>query len=326
MAYQVAVAESTGLVTTLAPSSTSIADKAAAEPTGAGAAAAVADTKADGDSPQRTAAEASLWRWNAAMAFLHGTQAVIVLAAALSTDRLKAFKIPMVTTFTDWSRGYPVAAIQHRADMPFVAVTSGFAFLSCFAHLVVLACFQQYKADLRRGRNLFRWYEYAASSSLMIALIAQLFGVYDILLLVALMSVNACMNLFGLLHETMNEGREPARVDFTSFWFGCFAGAVPWAVIFSYLAGNSGAGNIPGFVWALLVIYALFFNTFPINMYLQYRQWHWFSDAYHGWAGGGYLFGERMYQIQSLVSKSFLLWLVVGGSNQPSSFTGNTRA
>ena len=61
-----------------------------------------------------------------------------------------------------------MAAIQHRADMPFVAVTSGFAFLSCFAHLVVLARFQQYKDDLRRGRNVFRWFEYAASSSLMI--------------------------------------------------------------------------------------------------------------------------------------------------------------
>ncbi len=73
-----------------------------------------------------------------------------------------------ITTFTDWSRGYPTAAIQHRADMPFVAVTSGFAFLSAFAHLVVLARFQVYKDDLRRGRNVFRWFEYAASSSLMI--------------------------------------------------------------------------------------------------------------------------------------------------------------
>ena len=33
------------------------------------------------------------------------------------------------------------------------------------------------------------------------------------------------------------------------------------------------------------------------------------------------LFGERMYQVQSLVSKSLLLWLVVGGSNQPSAYT-----
>ena len=44
-------------------------------------------------------------------------------------------------------------------------------------------------------------------------LIAQLFGVYDVLLLVAIMSVNACMNLFGLLHEVLNEGRDPQRVD-----------------------------------------------------------------------------------------------------------------
>ena len=106
------------------------------------------------------------------------------------------------------------------------------------------------------------------------------------------------------------------------FWFGCFAGAVPWAIVFAYLAGNSGVAQIPSFVWALLVIYALFFNTFPLNMYLQYAQWHWWGDNYHGWPGSGYLFGERMYQVQSLVSKSFLLWLVVGGSNQPSSFTG----
>jgi len=275
------------------------------------------------NSPERAKAEANLWWWNAAMAALHGVQAIIVLGAALSVDRLKAFKIPMITTFTDWSRGYPTAAIQHRADMPFVAVTSGFAFLSAFAHLVVLARFQVYKDDLRRGRNVFRWFEYAASSSLMIGLIAQLFGVYDVLLLVAIMSVNACMNLFGLLHEVLNEGRDPQRVDWSPFWFGCFAGAVPWAIVFSYLAGNGGVAQIPGFVWALLVVYAAFFNTFPLNMYLQYAQWHWWGDNFHGWPGSGYLFGERMYQVQSLVSKSFLLWLVVGGSNQPSSFTGS---
>ena len=170
------------------------------------------------------------------------------------------------------------------------------------------------------------------------------------------MSVNACMNLFGLLHEVLNEGREPRNVDWSPFWFGCFAGAVPWAIVFSYLAGSSSASGIPGFVWALLVVYAVFFNSekapgeessrqrvrtlanrclphrplpaslaFPLNMYLQYAQWHWWSDDFHGWPGAGYLFGERMYQLQSLVSKSFLLWLVVGGSNQPSSFTG-TRA
>jgi hypothetical protein len=49
------------------------------------------------NSPERAKAEANLWYWNAAMAALHGVQAVIVLGAALSVDKLKAFKIPMAS-------------------------------------------------------------------------------------------------------------------------------------------------------------------------------------------------------------------------------------
>ena len=117
-------------------------------------------------------------------------------------------------------------------------MTSSFAFLSMLAHATVLLCYAQYVADLRRGLNRFRWFEYALSSSVMIALIAMLFGIYDVLSLVSaggaevahartrrtpcgnsdgmpsclllrpqvlIMSVNATMCLFGLLHETTNQ-------------------------------------------------------------------------------------------------------------------------
>lgn len=180
-----------------------------------------------------------------AMAILHGVQAVAALAAALSVNRLKNFKIPLTTNIPSWETGFPVPAIQVRGLEPFVAVTSGFAFMSSAAHITVLVFFSTYLADLRRGVNRFRWYEYAASSSvrnaletlswtprehsffpsqLMIGLISQLFGVYDVLALVLIMSVNACMNFFGLLHETMNGGRDVSAVDWTSFVYGCFAG------------------------------------------------------------------------------------------------------
>jgi len=59
-------------------------------------------------------------------------------------------------------------------------------------------------------------------------------------------------------------------------------------------------------------------------MALQYLKIGWFADAKWGYEGGGYMFGEKMYQIQSLVSKSLLLWLVYGGTNQPNAGTGNT--
>jgi hypothetical protein len=266
---------------------------------------------------ERAVIEQSLWKWNLGMAIFHGIQALLVLILGVSVDSLSSFKLPMNTVFTNWTLGYPVAEIQERGLFPFVPMTSSFAWLSALAHLVVLIKFDRYISDLRRGRNLFRWYEYSVSSSVLIALIAQLFGMYDVNSLVLLMAVNACMNLFGLLMETMNEGKAVADVDWTPFWFGSVAGLVTWIIVFVYLAAS---GEAPGFVYGILVSYLIFFNTFPINMYLQYTKKGRWGDDHWGFEGAGYLFGERMYQIQSLVSKSMLLWLVVGGANQPNSY------
>ena len=72
----------------------------------------------------------------------------------------------------------------------------------------------------------------------MIVLIAMLFGSWDPVSLFLLGSVNCTMNLFGLLHERMNAGRAPEDVNWEPFAFGCFAGAVPWAAIFTYLAAS----------------------------------------------------------------------------------------
>ena len=129
------------------------------------------------------------------------------------------------------------------------------------------------------------------------------------------------MCLFGMDHELLNGNRAAEHVQWEPFWFGCFAGIVPWAAIIAYLAASPSLSSVPPFVWAIIVIYFVFFNTFPLNMYLQYRRVGLFSDKRWGFQGGGYYFGERMYQVQSLVSKSLLLWLVVGGSNQPSAVT-----
>ncbi len=64
------------------------------------------------------------------------------------------------------------------------------------------------------------------------------------------------------------------------------------------------------------------FATFPINMIMQYCGVSWWNDArWPDVPNGGYLYGEKVYQILSLVAKSLLLWLVVGGVNQPNAYT-----
>ena len=116
--------------------------------------------------------------------------------------------------------------------------------------------------------------------------------------------------------ETANYGRK--KIDWAPFIFGSFAGAVPWAAILAYIIVPA-TSNIPSFVWAILAAYIVMFLTFPINMGLQYCKISYWSDAYWGYRHGGYYFGEIVYQVLSLVAKSLLLWLVVGGSNQPTS-------
>ena len=97
---------------------------------------------------------------------------------------------------------------------------------------------------------------------------------YDIISLILLMSVNACMNLFGLLQEVfffiqeINQGRSQEERIWSPFVFGCFAGGITWVTIFINLAA-SATSDMPTFVWIILVIFItlgrlyLFLQHFP---------------------------------------------------------------
>ena len=266
----------------------------------------------------------TLWIWNLVCFILHLVQGVACLAAALAVERIKNFRLPITTQFLQWTSagpGLPVRPTQVSATLgylPFVAVTSGFAFLSAAAHAAVLLRWADYVRGLAAGMNRFRWFEYALSSSLMIVLISMLFGVYDLFTLIGIGSINAAMCLFGDLHEAMNARKEPKDVDWFAYAYGTLAGIVPWGIIIAYIAATPNLENVPKFVWAIVVLYFLLFQVFPLTMFLQYKQLCWCSNTrYPDLPNGGYYAGERTYQTLSLVAKSLLLWLVVGGSNQP---------
>ena len=83
------------------------------------------------------------------------------------------------------------------------------------------------------------------------------------------------------------------------------AGAFPWIVIGVYLVSPTTDASPPGFVYAIFFTIFFFFNTFSINMVLQYRQVGPWRD---------YLFGESAYVLLSLIAKSALAWQVFGGT------------
>lgn len=253
---------------------------------------------------------ASLKRFNTIMGFLHLIQGFLMLGFALFIDRIAEFRIPLWSYFLtfDQTQMRLVTEPNQLAELPFGVMVSLFLFISAAAHFIIVSPWGNpiYNRDLDRGMNRFRWYEYALSSSLMIVLIALLFGVYGIGALLLIVAANASMNFFGLDMEELNQYTD--KTNWKPFIFGSFAGIVPWIVILLYAFGNANPAEVPWFVYALVGSYFVFFNLFPINMILQYKKvgkWR------------NYLYGERGYIILSLVAKSVLAWIAFAGVMQP---------
>jgi hypothetical protein len=163
-----------------------------------------------------------------------------------------------------------------------------------------------YEANLRRGINYARWWEYSVSASVMIVLIALVCGVSDVGAVVAIFGVNAAMIFFGLVMEIFN--RADGEVNWTPFLLGCVAGIVPWLVIAYQIVGaeeRATDGGVPTFVYAIIASLFLLFNSFAVNMVLQYKRVGPWRD---------YLFGERAYIVLSLTAKTALAWQVFANS------------
>lgn len=256
-----------------------------------------------------------LRRLNIIAAVLHLVQAIAQFALALSVDNFRDFKLPINAVYLGENAEFGYLETQSRlisnaALGPLICI---FFFLSAFFHvLVVVPRFNElYWDQINRGKNYFRWIEYSISSTVMIWLIAMLFGVSDLTLLISIAMANATMNILGLFQEKYNNIRDPnAEIDWLPFILGCFIGVQPWIVVYTYL-GFAGTGP-PNFVYGVLVGYFVFFNTFPINMLLQYKRVGPWKD---------YIFGEIGYIVLSLASKTLLGWLVFGGLNQPNQYT-----
>jgi hypothetical protein len=245
-----------------------------------------------------------LRRFNLTMGGLHAVQALAILA--LST----AFALPVTASFLRMQGSGLVPVPRTLFQISIGPAVALFLALSAVAHLAIStpAGFRHYRADLEHGMNRWRWIEYALSSSVMIVVIAMLVGIYDVVSLLALFALNASMILFGWVMEVHNQ--TTARTNWISYWFGVFAGGVPWVAIAIYLFGPAPTGDQgpPTFVYAIFGSIFVFFNVFALNMVLQYRRtgpWR------------SYLFGERMYVWLSLIAKSLLAWQVFAGTLRP---------
>lgn len=239
--------------------------------------------------------------YNLVMGLFHLGQGIAIVA--LSNN----FKLPVTASFLQGPPGTPPGAPEVLFEVPLGLAVAAFIFMSALAHFIIVSplAFPWYVRNLKRNRNYARWIEYAFSSSLMIVLIGMLPGVFDVAAIIALIGANASMLLFGLL---MEHYEEPGHPNWMPFIFGCVTGIFPWLAIGVYLWSPGSAAEPPGFVYAIFASMFVFFNSFAINMVLQYKKIGPWKD---------YLFGEAVYVFLSLSAKSLLAWLVFANTLIP---------
>jgi hypothetical protein len=234
--------------------------------------------------------------WNLGLTVLHAAQAVAVVL--LASD----FAITVTSSFPTGAPGSPPAAPAALFDVRIGVAIAVFLGLAALDHLITgTVARQRYEDDLRHGINRFRWIEYSLSATLMVILIGFYTGLTGISTLIAVAGANVGMILFGWLQERMNP---PGRSTTTMlpFWFGTLVGLAPWIAI---TVNVVGADTVPGFVYGILVAQFVFFFSFGLNQWLQYRR-------VGPWARYG--FGEQAYLVLSLGAKSVLAWQIFGGS------------
>jgi hypothetical protein len=246
-----------------------------------------------------------LRRFNLIMGFLHLIQGILMIV--LSNDTT----YPIFTNFLTFNLETRKLVPDPKLfwEVPFGIAVAIFLLISATAHFYIATVgYKRYSSYLDRKMNPIRFYEYALSSSLMIVLIGQLVGIWDLGSIILMFFLNATMNLFGIMMEYHNQYTE--KTNWLSFVYGSVAGIVPWVVIMIYFlsALNSSGAKPPAFVYAIIPTIFVFFNSFAINMILQYKKVGAWKD---------YLVGERAYIILSLLAKTALAWMIFAGTLAP---------
>lgn len=232
----------------------------------------------------------------------------LVQAIALYFIANKDLTMPVLTRYFDQTAsGQIMPVTEVLVDVTVALVAPMFLLLSALFHFIIASPFyvRRYEANIEKGINPMRWWEYSISSSLMLVVLLMLGGLIELPSVVFIFTLNFIMNMMGLVMERYNQLTK--KTEWLPFNIGVLAGIVPWLVggLYFWVSTNNIADAIPDYAKIGFLATFLMFNSFAINMWLQYKK-------VGPWKN--YVFGEKGYIVLSLVAKTALAWIIVLGT------------
>lgn len=244
-----------------------------------------------------------LQNFNIIMGCIHLVQATVMLFILNYS-----LKIPIITRFFDQSpNGSFTVSTKVLIDVPIAVVAPVFLLISALFHFIISSPIyvRRYEANIKKGYNPMRWIEYSLSSSVMLVALLMMGGINELSSVVFVFTLNFLMNMWGLEMERYNQLTE--KIKWFPYNMGVIAGIVPWIMggLYFWVSTTNVADSIPWYAKLGFLITFLFFNSFAINMVLQYLKVGRWKNYVHG---------ERAYIWLSLIAKSSLAWILVLGT------------
>jgi hypothetical protein len=156
-----------------------------------------------------------LRRFNLIMGFLHLIQGILMILISNDTT------YPIFTNYLNFDVATRTLKPNTELfyNLPFGPAVACFLLISAVAHFYLATIgYPRYLENLKKGMNPVRFYEYALSSSLMIVLISMLIGLWDLGALIVIFTLNATMNVFGIMMELHNQHTENLSAKTVLCW------------------------------------------------------------------------------------------------------------
>lgn len=231
----------------------------------------------------------------------------LVQAAVLYVILNPETTIPVITRFFDQTPGGIAPVSEILFEFPVAYIAPLFLLLSAIFHFIISSPFyiRRYERNIENGINPLRWWEYALSSSLMLVVLMMLGGLIELSTIVFIFTLNFIMNMMGLMMERHNQLTK--KTSWFPFNIGVLAGIVPWIMggLYFWVSTTNVGDAIPAYAQLGFLLTFLFFNSFAVNMWLQYKKIGKWKD---------YAYGEKAYIVLSLTAKSALGWTIVLGT------------
>lgn len=237
---------------------------------------------------QRLTGARRLFVLNAGLACAFVLMAVLVLVADLDAT------VPLRYTayVRDKQEGYRVVT-RTWTSVRLSYLSCAFLLLAALDHAAMCVFREFYEQQVSRGRNPFRWAEYALSASVMNVQIAVLAGMLEVQALVCVAVLTALCQLGGALEERHGPSAEVRLLGFVPF-------VAAWAFIFLNFGTSihEARSDVPAFVIAVVVVLFFLECLFAVNQLRPVKR---------------YEEREMGFLLLSIVSKVTLAGIVWGG-------------